>query len=173
MAGVVQAMRALGVRKGEPVLLVGHSQGGLIAAALAADPAVRREFTVSHVLTSGAPVASIPVPAEVQVLSIEHSDDLVPRLDGSPNHDRPNWITVTAPAPTDGLPAADRAEPLLAHRAQLYQQTAERVDRSTDPSILFWRSGLAPFVDEAHRPAGGNPGSGAGWDVVISRVGTS
>jgi len=173
MAGVVQAMRTIGVRKGEPVLLVGHSQGGLIAAALAADPKVRREFTVSHVLTSGAPVASIPVPAEVQVLSIEHSDDMVPRLDGSANHDRPNWITVTAPAPTAGLPAVERTEPLLAHRAQLYQSTAERVDRSTDPSILVWRAGLAPFLDGAPGFAAGNPGSGAGWDVEISRVGTS
>lgn len=162
MAGVVAAMRATGVRPGEPVLLVGHSQGGLIAAAVAADPAVRREFTVSHVLTSGAPVASIPVPDDVQVLSVEHSDDLVPALDGAANHDRPNWITVTAAAPTADLPAVERDEPLLAHRGELYRRTAERIDASTDPTLQAWRDGMSPFL----------AGTGSAWDVEISRVGT-
>lgn len=166
MAGVLEAMRAVGVRKGEPVLLVGHSQGGLIAAAVAADPLARREFTVTHVLTSGAPIASVPVPDEVQVLSIEHSDDLVPRLEGSANRDRPNWITVTAPAPTADVPRAERTEPLLAHRRDLYRSTGERVDRSTHPSLAMWRTGLTPFLDAGR-------GSGAGWDVDVSRVGTS
>jgi hypothetical protein len=165
MAGVVAALRATGVRKAEPVLLVGHSQGGLIAAAVAADPAVRREFTVSQVVTSGAPVASIPIPDDVQVLSIEHSDDVVPQLDGAANRDRPNWITVTAPAPTAEAPLAERTEPFAAHRADLYQRTAARIDRSTHPSIEHWRTGLAPFLDAAGR-------TGAGWDVEVTRVAT-
>jgi hypothetical protein len=171
MAGVVAAMRATGVRSGEPVLLVGHSQGGLIAAAVAADPAVRREFTVTHVLTSGAPVASVPVPDDVQVLSLEHTDDLVPRLDGSANPDRSKWITVSAPAPAPA-DAAARSEPLLAHRGELYRSTAERVDRSSDPSLAVWRAGLVPFLDPAPGPDTGTPASGAGWDVRINRVGT-
>jgi pimeloyl-ACP methyl ester carboxylesterase len=163
MSGVAAAMRETGVRRGEPVLLVGHSQGGLIAAALAADPAVRQEFSISHVLTSGAPVASVPVPEDVQVLSIEHSDDLVPRLDASANRDRPNWITVTAPAADGELASGERAEPLAAHRLDLYRHTAERIDRSADPSLAVWREGLSPFLAGAGR-------SGAGWDVEVSRV---
>jgi hypothetical protein len=181
MSAVVAAMRATGVRSGEPVLLAGYSQGGLIAASVAADPSVRREFTVSHLLTSGAPVASIPVPDDVQVLSIEHSDDLVPRLEGSMNRDRPNWITVTAPAPITDLPPVERTEPLSAHRAELYQSTADRIDRSTHPTLALWRLGLAPFLGAGGRssagpsapPAGaGKPDNGAGWDVEVSRVGT-
>jgi hypothetical protein len=163
MAGVVAAMRETGVQRGEPVLLVGHSQGGLIAAALAADPAVRREFSIRRVLTSGAPIASVPIPDAVPVLSIEHTDDLVPRLDGSANRDRPNWITVSAAASTVDLSAADRAEPLLAHRIELYGRTAERIDRSTDRSLRHWRAGLAPFLDAPGRSA-------VGWDVEISRA---
>jgi pimeloyl-ACP methyl ester carboxylesterase len=143
------------------VLLVGHSQGGLIAAALAADPSVRKEFAIGHVLTSGAPVASMPVPDDVQVLSIEHSDDLVPRLDAAANHDRPNWITVTAPA---GAGRPTSAEPLVAHRLELYRHTAERIDRSADPSIEVWREGLSPFLAGAGR-------SGIGWDVEVDRMG--
>jgi pimeloyl-ACP methyl ester carboxylesterase len=174
MTGVVAAMRAIGVRKGEPVLLAGHSQGGLIAAGLAADSSVREEFSITHVLTSGAPVASVSVPEPVQVLSIEHSDDLVPRLDGSVNRDRPNWITVSTPAPTAGLSPSDRSEPLLAHRLELYRSTAERVDRSVDPSIAFWRGGLAAWLpppQAASGMAGGPQVPGAAWDVEISRVG--
>jgi pimeloyl-ACP methyl ester carboxylesterase len=163
-SAVLAAMRAAGVRKGEPVLLVGHSQGGLIAATLAADPAARREFSISHILTSGAPVASIPIPDRVQVLSVEHSDDLVPRLDGAANPDRQNWLTVSAPAPSASLPA--RTEPLVAHRLELYRRTAERIDASTDPSILHWRAGLSSFLGQAAGPA-----SGAGWDVEVSRSG--
>jgi hypothetical protein len=113
----------------------------------------------------------VPVPEHVQVLSIEHSDDLVPSLDGAPNRDRSNWITVTAAAPARvpaGSPPADPAEPLLAHRSELYRSTAERIDRSSDPSIVSWRKGLTPFL-----AGSGGSGSGAGWDVEISRVGTS
>ena len=163
MAGVVAAMRETGVRRGEPVLLVGHSQGGLIAAALAADPAVRREFSIRRVLTSGAPIASVPIPDDVRVLSIEHTDDLVPQLDGSANRDRENWITVTTAASTVDLSTADRAEPLLVHRIELYSRTAERIDRSADLSLRHWRAGLAPFLDEPGRSA-------VGWDVEISRA---
>jgi PGAP1-like protein len=166
MRAVAVALRDSGVRRDEPVLLVGHSQGGLIAAALAADPSVRSRFRISHVLTSGAPVASVPVPDDVQVLSIEHTDDLVPRLDASANHDRPNWITVTAAAADGELPPAERAQPLAAHRLELYRHTAERIDRSADPSLVAWRDGLAPFLAGAGR-------SGVGWNVEVSRVGTA
>jgi hypothetical protein len=167
MAGVVEAMRAVGVRKGEPVMLVGHSQGGLIAAAVASDPAVRREFTVSRVLTTGAPIGSMPIPDDVQVLSLEHREDLVPRLDGAVNHDRPNWVTVSAPAPAPA-PAQAQAqarEPLWAHSLDLYQQTADRAARSPDPSIVTWRAGAAPFLS--------NYQNNTAWDVEIRRLPTS
>jgi pimeloyl-ACP methyl ester carboxylesterase len=175
MSGVIEAMRAVGVRPNEPVLLVGHSEGGLIAAELAADPDVRREFKVTHVITTGAPVASIRIPNDVQVLSIEHTDDLVPALDGSTNRDRPNWVTVSTSAPIALLPTEQaRSEPLIAHRAELYQFTAARLDSSDNPSITAWRAGVAPFL-------GGSPPDGSvrpqrpntAWDVELSRVGTS
>ena len=44
--GVIDAMRGR-VRPGEPVMLVGHSQGGLTAAALARDPMVRKQFNIT------------------------------------------------------------------------------------------------------------------------------
>ena len=167
MAGLVAAMREVGVAKGEPVLLIGHSQGGLIAAAAAADPVVRHDFTVTQVIATGAPIASIPIPDDVQVLTIEHTDDLVPQLDGAPNRDRPNWVTISAAAPRpDQVPGQPSrpSEPLRAHNLELYQQTAARVDRSADPSITAWREGLMPFL------ASSSTAPSAAWNIEISRA---
>ena len=75
------------------VMLVGHSQGGIIAAAVASDPAVSDK--VHSMVTMGAPIARYDVPEHVNVLSIENSHDVVPRLDGQDNPDRPSWTTIT------------------------------------------------------------------------------
>jgi hypothetical protein len=138
---VTGAMAAAGVQPGEPVLLVGHSQGGLVAASVAADPAVRRRFTVTHVVTAGSPVAEVPVPADVRVLSLEHTDDLVTGLDGRPNPDRRTWLTVRARAP------GGTGGPLPPHDSAGYAATAGLVDRSTDPDLVAYRRSLDPFLD--------------------------
>ena len=57
----------------EPVLLAGHSQGGIAAAALAADPGFRRRHPVGAVVTSGAPIARMALPPQVSVLALEHA----------------------------------------------------------------------------------------------------
>ncbi|MGF1645739.1 MAG: hypothetical protein ACFCVF_02285 [Kineosporiaceae bacterium] len=138
---VTAAMTVAGVPPDEPVLLVGHSQGGLVAAAVAADPAVRRRFAVSHVVTAGSPVAAVGVPPDVRVLSLEHTDDLVAGLDGRPNPDRRTWLTVRAPAPSG------TGGPLPPHDSSAYTVTAGLVDRSTDPDLVRFRRSLAPFRD--------------------------
>ena len=50
------AMDAAGIPPGSPVMLVGHSQGGIIAAQLASDPAFVERYGVTHVMTYGAPI---------------------------------------------------------------------------------------------------------------------
>ncbi|MGF1662374.1 MAG: hypothetical protein ACFCVG_07860, partial [Kineosporiaceae bacterium] len=162
---VTGAMAAAGVRPGEPVLLVGHSQGGLVAASVAADPDVRRRFAVSHVVTAGSPVAGIDVPPDVRVLSLEHTDDLVAGLDGRANPDRRTWLTVRAPAP------AGTGGPLPPHDSAGYAATARLVDRSPDADLAAFRGSLAPFLDGpgvrvrvvdvvAERAGPGDPGAG-------------
>lgn len=54
---VAEAMRQAGIGKDEPVALIGHSQGGIVAATLASDWA--EEYTIEHVVTAGSPVAPI------------------------------------------------------------------------------------------------------------------
>jgi len=51
MRGIEAAMAQAGVPPGAPVMLVGHSLGGMTAAALAADPAFRQRFNVTQVVT--------------------------------------------------------------------------------------------------------------------------
>jgi hypothetical protein len=157
MAGVVRALSVIGVRPGEPVLLVGHSQGGLIAAALAADRQVQRKFTITHVLTAGAPIGAIRIPDRIQVLSLEHIDDLVPELDGVRNPVRPSWTTIRTRTPTE--PNSQR---LTAHRLESYRQTAAELERSGVKSIAVWKRSAQGFLS--------GPGqSCADWDIELAR----
>jgi pimeloyl-ACP methyl ester carboxylesterase len=153
-AAVLAALRSLGARRGEPVMLAGHSQGGLIAASLAARADVRAEFTITQVVTSGAPIALVDLPRTVNTLSIEHTNDPVPRADGRANPVRPGWITVRAPAPAGLL------EPLRPHRSSLYRATASLVDRTPDPALDRWRADAAGFLRA--EPS-------AAWDVTVTR----
>ena len=78
---VQRAMEAAGVPPGSRVMLVGHSQGGIIAAQLASDPAFAERYGVTHVLTYGSPVDHLRMPPGVNLMQVQHGADLVPRLD--------------------------------------------------------------------------------------------
>ena len=136
--GVTQALEKAQAQAGraglaEPVLLAGHSQGGIAAAALAADPGFRRRHPVGAVVTSGAPIARMALPPQVSVLALEHAQDPVPRLEGTPNPDRRSWVTVTRDVGAD-LTADPRAS--RAHDARLYLATARSVDQSPLPRCV-------------------------------------
>ena len=88
------AMEMAGIREGDVVEFTGHSQGGIVAAQMAADPQVARTFDVASVLTAGAPVAGAPVGEGVEMLNLENTGDPVPALDGSANTDRGRSTTV-------------------------------------------------------------------------------
>lgn len=150
------AARSAPVRRdvaSEPVLLSGHSLGGIVAAGLASSAQFRSAHRVTHVIALGSPIGKVPVPTDVQVLAVEHRQDPVPRLEGRPNPDRASWVTVTrdleGEAETDAL--ADGQEPgparraSAAHRADLYVGTAAAVDGSQDRSVVAWRQGSDAF----------------------------
>lgn len=95
--GVLAAMRRAGVRRTDPVMLVGHSEGGMVAVTAARDAARSGEFDVTHVVTAGSPVGRTvsQLPTGVRVLALENERDVVPHLDGVANPDRRNVITAT------------------------------------------------------------------------------
>ncbi|GAB3450521.1 hypothetical protein GCM10027517_38130 [Phycicoccus ginsengisoli] len=145
-----QAMAATGRdTSGEPVMLAGHSLGGIVAAGLASSPRFRAAHRVTHVVTMGSPVARMPVPVDVSVLSLEHQQDAVPRLEGQPNPDRRGWVTVTRDLRGGPVRTASGA-----HATAEYARTAALVDAATDPSTVAWRDGSTRFFA---RPAAPDP----------------
>ena len=141
-AGVAAALDVARSRAGsrstpaDPVVLVGHSQGGILAAALASDPGFTSRHRVSHVVTSGSPVGLFPVPPTTRVLSVERGDDPVPRLDLGPNPDRASWVTVRTTA--DGPPVDVGSHALGGYVTTL--RVAEGAPRGTVPGLDAWQA---------------------------------
>ncbi len=123
--GILQAMAQAGIGPHDPVLLVGHSLGGMEAAAILGHGS---GFDVTNVVTAGAPTAQVDgFPAGSHVLSLEHHGDIVPALDGAPNPDSVEQATVTFDDDPTGI--------LDAHGYDHYVAGAAAVDGSTDPSV--------------------------------------
>jgi len=145
---VVQAMHEAGIRPTDAVIPVGHSQGGLVAAQLAA----AGEFNTVAVATFGAPVAQVPVPPGLPVIAVEHSEDLVPALGGA-TRDAEARLTVRRELYAD---AAVPASPLPAHGLVTYRETARLIDASPAPALADFRTLLAATVGTA-------PGVASRW----------
>ena len=92
---VRQAIAEAKVGSDAEVMLVGYSQGGITAGSLAADPAFLADVNVTALVTVGAPISDFPVDEGIDVLSIEHEQDLVPDLDGNENPAKDHWSTIT------------------------------------------------------------------------------
>ncbi|MEY4980878.1 MAG: hypothetical protein RL174_216 [Actinomycetota bacterium] len=137
--GLEQALALAGAGAGARVLLVGHSQGGIISANLATrsgfhffkGPAPETKFKVVGLLTAGAPIGHLRNQMNVPTMSIEHSNDLVPKLDGQLNPNRSNWVTATR--------ALQGANPLQAHELKNYVETAKLVDQAQDSGAKLIR----------------------------------
>lgn len=145
---VREALRAAGVAPGDPVLPVGYSGGGIVAASLAADP----ELNVVGAVNLGGPVAAAPTRDGVPVLSIEHDEDLVPASAGAgqPSAER---LTVSRSV----LDTDRRSEsPLPAHELSRYRATAHLVDGSEEARLVEFRALVADVT-------GGAPGVQSEW----------
>lgn len=100
---VLEAMDQAGVcggPDGDPVMLVGFSQGGILAGYLAANRSDRYNFDA--IVVCGAPIDNMPIPDSTRVISVQHEGDPLPTLDfftAPPQRD--NWQTITDTAPGD------------------------------------------------------------------------
>jgi hypothetical protein len=131
--GILDALRQAGIGPHEPVLLVGHSLGGMEAVALASRDT---GFAITDVVTAGSPTAQVDgFPEGVHVLSLEHRGDVVPLLDGADNPDTREQTTV---AFDDG----GRPEVEAKHGYGHYIAGAAAVDASPNPSIAAEVAGL-------------------------------
>ena len=91
---VTRALDQAGYRRGQPVELIGHSQGGAVAAQLGANPALAKKYNIKSVVTLGSNTGNFRPVSGVHMVSLENSADIVPRLDGRTNPNVPNLTTV-------------------------------------------------------------------------------
>jgi len=101
---VMEAMRQAGIGPDDDVVLVGHSQGGIIAATVAA--ATVGTYQVRHVVTAGSPVAGHLLPPGITATHVEAREEGVSGVDGAENRATPDQVTVTGTftAPGGGPP---------------------------------------------------------------------
>ncbi len=160
---VTRAMENAGIPQGSPVMLVGHSQGGIIAAQLASDPAFVERYGVSHVMTYGAPIDHMQLAPGVQGLQVQHHNDVVPRLDlggvdlfgGHPN-DRVPTVTLDSPGGLDPVANHD-------HTAYIDSVREARLAQDENGRILrAYEATLAPYLV-------GPGGSASAVDVPVRR----
>lgn len=109
---VRQAMLDAGIGPDDPVMLVGWSQGGILAGKIAADRG--DNFNIQAIFVAGAPIDHMDIGSDVDVISIQHDGDIVHKADLSAGRNSSNWVTVAGP------PQPDRA----VHEAGSYGQTA-------------------------------------------------
>jgi hypothetical protein len=123
--GARAALSAAGVTNADRIVVVGHSQGGLVAQRLAADPQLR----VSDVVLVGSPQTPGGVAPGVHVVALENRNDPIPALGGMAPEGRADVTVARTPQIASG-------EPLAAHHASVYRDLAAEADASRHPALI-------------------------------------
>ncbi|RZU67002.1 hypothetical protein EV379_3377 [Microterricola gilva] len=144
---VRDALTAAGADPHDPLLVVGHSQGGLVAGRLAE----AGDLTVTAYVNLGGPLGAVSADG-VPGLSIEHSEDIVPALGGAAAAPA-ELLTVNRPV----LDGADATAPLFAaHELERYRETARLIDGSEEARLVEFERIVRDF-------AGSAPGTETLW----------
>ncbi|GAB4087155.1 hypothetical protein GCM10028784_37850 [Myceligenerans cantabricum] len=172
---VEEAMSDAGIGPGEPVVLVGHSLGGIAVTALASRPAFAERYRVGGVVTAGAPVATFRTPPGVPALHLETAEEVVSAMDGRSSAENPRSADRVTAGRTLGASsaAADRAasgEVSGAHSIGTHARTltlareagdvrvaavVDRIEpylRGDRADTTFYRAARAPRADPAPSP---------------------
>lgn len=167
---VWDAMEKAGIPPGAPVLMAGHSQGGMINQALMSDPRFMERFSVTHAVSYGSPVDSMPDTSGVRQLHLQHEGDVVPRVDlgNAPKPTRlgddATVVTLDNPPGVYEVPWSKQAglgQPLVRpdqmpqvpftmtediKGAHSHENYADSVSKSKDPQIDSFESDLDDFL---------------------------
>jgi hypothetical protein len=141
--GVQCALLQAGVTQTDRVIFIGHSQGGLIAANIAAN-AQKQNYRVAGLVTFGAPLGQLATQIKVPTISLEHTNDVVPKLGLKANPLASEWVTVQRELPVD----ANRSALVQAHELPGYLETAKLADDSNDVGVQRIKSELLDLKSE-------------------------
>ncbi len=136
------ALRRAGVGPSDQVMLVGYSQGGLIATHLAKQSlAGELDYRVVQVVTVGSPIGANSAVSLPRVLSIENKSDFVPHLDLISNPDAPNWRTLEGNVPADAVQAHEMGSYLQIMRE--LEASGEGASNAAVQSVVNFATGSA------------------------------
>jgi hypothetical protein len=130
---VLLAIRQAGINPADEVILVGHSQGGMVAGNLAAYPS---GFIAAGLVAFGAPLAHIKN-LKAPVMAIEHVNDPIPNLSGKANPLQKNWVSVQR---ISEKPESDAL--MFSHSLKSYRNTTTAIDSSNDAGIKNIKQGI-------------------------------
>lgn len=136
---VVSALTIAGAPLGAHIMLVGHSQGGIVAADLAADSRVTSRWQVTHVLAAAAPIDTTAVPAETAVLAGRNRDDIVPGLDLQTKSRSGHATTITFDAERGSIGANHDL-------AGTYTPFAASRQFEDDPGVVAWEASARRYL---------------------------
>jgi hypothetical protein len=141
---VREALDAAGVPLGAPVLLVGHSQGAIVAMDLAGDPDLNgARVRVVQVIAAASPVSSKAVApgSHTRVFSIENARDIVTHLDAVNSPDtRQDADRLTYRF------ADDEHDVGANHDVDLYADRLDDLADSPNPLLHEVETGVRPFL---------------------------
>lgn len=148
---VLAALEDAGVSAEDEVVLVGHSQGGMVAAAVAAATAGSAAATagsppryrVTHVVTAGAPVGGLPLPPSVLGTHVENRQEGVSSLDGRPNPGGARQVTVTR----DHLVGSESDPGAVPHGVEFHVRTLADAEAIGHPGLGAHLEGIERSLD--------------------------
>jgi len=156
--GVQMALAAAGVGATSQIYLVGHSQGGLVAANLAL-----KDSRIKGLVTFGAPISHLAEQIKVPTVAIQHKNDIVPKLGLKANPLAQNMVTVERVMPIS-FPVAVILE---AHEIDNYTKTAELADKSQEFGLKRVREQVLTGIGVATE---GSKGFGEARTYELERV---
>lgn len=153
-----------GIPPGTPLMLNGHSQGGMVAASLAGDSSFTSEFNVTNVMTVGSPVDNLPAAPGVNQINIQHDKDVVPHLDGDGrgaggqpvSSATGETVTLDSPYPPvliTGNHSVDKYRESVAEQLQDPNSALSKYqsDSSMDPFLTNNPSQVEHYESQVHR----------------------
>ena len=134
---LLEAMKQAGITPDDPIMLVGFSQGGILAGLMAEKHS--SEYNIEALLVAGAPIEGFHIPSDVSVLSVEHQNDLVHQADMHAGPNPSNIVTLNG--------GAEYPDPVSSHNADNYASTIAAADKATGGKYTDMFSDFEPGSD--------------------------